>query len=209
MELYYESRCSAGSHFRGRVSPRQARYFSCSCKQSTQKNTPLLPMSLRFASGKLGAPSQGGAAELAARLCRSAQTCCGKSVHETAVSCGTAVRPGLCAPSHGQKGKAGTEYLPCAGCAVSEPYLQAIDTCRFVTFRPTQITSQQHLKQSPPSITNQATPTSPHPARPVPGAVRLQTAAWPIPARNPPAPGTGLGGRAAAPAPARRGCESH
>jgi hypothetical protein len=64
-------------------------------------------MSLRFASGKLGARSQGGAAELAARLCRSAQTCCGKLDHEAAVSCGTAARPGLCAPSHGQKVESG------------------------------------------------------------------------------------------------------
>ena len=68
---------------RGRVSPRQATFFSCSCKQRRQKNTPRMSASLRFAPGKPASRySVCGAAQLAARLCRSAQTNGGKSEHK-------------------------------------------------------------------------------------------------------------------------------
>ncbi len=53
------------------ISPRRATFFSCSCKQRRQKNTPRLSASLRFATGKPASRHSGcGAAKLALRYAR-------------------------------------------------------------------------------------------------------------------------------------------
>ena len=76
-----------------RVSPRQASYLSCSHKKRNPKNAARLPASLRFAPGKPASRnSVCGAAQLAARLRRFAQTNGGKSEHEATLSCGSVAR---------------------------------------------------------------------------------------------------------------------
>ena len=62
-------------HDRGRVSPRHATFFSCSCKQRRQKNTTRLSASLRCAAGKPASRhSVCGAAKLALRCARRSNT---------------------------------------------------------------------------------------------------------------------------------------
>ena len=58
----------------GRVSPRRARYFSCTAKKSTQKKAAPLTASLRFAAGNLWCSGMGCTAKLTTRQRRSVQT---------------------------------------------------------------------------------------------------------------------------------------
>ena len=73
-----------------RVSPRLASYLSCSHKKRNPKNATRLSASLRCAPGKPASRNSGcGAAQLAARLQRYAQTNGGKSEHEATLSYGS------------------------------------------------------------------------------------------------------------------------
>ena len=89
----YQNNSSLSPATEAGISARQATFFSCACKQRRQKNTTLLSASLRFAPGKPASRhSVCGAAQLAARQCRFAQTNGGKSDHEATLSCGSVAR---------------------------------------------------------------------------------------------------------------------
>ena len=101
--------------FRGRVSPRRARYFSLLRQRKVpQRKAPLLCVSLRCATGNLRCSGGGCCRRTHYALARSVQTCCGKSEHEVRVSCGTRTHPPPCASRHAQKGAGNQSGHRCA-----------------------------------------------------------------------------------------------
>ena len=87
------------------------------CKKRRQKNTPLLPVTLRYATGNLRhcTPERCRKTPCAPAALRS--NSCGKSDHEAAVPCGPAARAGLQRRRHGQKG--GSTQQPNTGAHAS------------------------------------------------------------------------------------------
>ena len=101
--------------FRGRVSPRRARYFSLLRQRKVpQRKATLLCVSLRCATGNLRCSVGGCCRRTHYALARSVQTCCGKSEHEVRVSCGTRTHPPPCASRHAQKGAGNQSGHRCA-----------------------------------------------------------------------------------------------
>ena len=94
---------------RGRVSPRQASYLSCSHKKRNPKNATRLSASLRFATGKPASRnSDCGAPQLTSRLWRYVQTNGRKPDHEALALFGANAHSLNCVPQaqpHGGSGR--------------------------------------------------------------------------------------------------------
>jgi hypothetical protein len=106
MKLHDELHYWANMTFRGRVSPRQARYFSLLRQSKVPKRkATLLPMSLRCASGKLGARSQGGAAKLVARHGRFTRTTAASQMTKQLCPAAQLPAPGSARQAMGRRGE--------------------------------------------------------------------------------------------------------